>query len=102
MQMRNDCRQYVCIFVFLLIFSSGISHNYQHKILMTGIPGTISMRIALILDGVSLLESFHWMTCIFDGLLVLSWLKMLLQHLDDLLYALYAFMALLNLTLIDI
>jgi len=44
------------MFVFLLIFSSlGIPHNYQHKILMTGILGTISMRIALILAGVSLL-----------------------------------------------
>jgi len=46
---------------------------------MTGILDTISMRIALILAGVSLLESFRWMTCIFGGLLVLSWLKMLLQ-----------------------
>jgi len=46
---------------------------------MTGVLGTISMRIALLLAGVSLLESFHWMTYIFGGLLVLSWLKMLLQ-----------------------
>ena len=46
---------------------------------MTGVLGTISMRIALLLAGVSLLERFHWMTYIFGGLLVLSWLKMLLQ-----------------------
>lgn len=68
------------MFVFLLIFSSlGIPHNYQHKILMTGILGAISMRIALILAGVSLLESYHWMVYIFGGLLVFSGLKMLLQ-----------------------
>ena len=68
------------MFVFLLIFSSlGIPHNYQHKILMTGILGAICMRIALILAGVSLLESFHWMIYIFGGLLVITGLKMLLQ-----------------------
>jgi tellurite resistance protein TerC len=69
------------MFVFLLIFSSlGIPHNYQHKILMTGILGAISMRIALILAGVSLLESFHWMIYIFGGLLVFTGIKMLLQR----------------------
>ena len=64
------------MFVFLLIFSSlGIPHNYQHNILMTGILGAIGMRIALILAGVSLLESFHWMVYIFGGLLVFTWAK---------------------------
>ena len=68
------------MFVFLLIFSSlGIPHNYQHKILMTGILGAICMRIALILAGISLLESFHWMIYIFGGLPVITGLKMLLQ-----------------------
>jgi len=68
------------MFVFLLIFSSlGIPYNYQHKILMTGILGAISMRIALILAGVSLLESFHWMVYILGGLLVFTGLKMILQ-----------------------
>jgi tellurite resistance protein TerC len=69
------------MFVFLLIFSSlGIPNHYQHKILMTGILGAISMRIALILAGVSLLETFHWMIYIFGGLLVFTGLKMLLQR----------------------
>jgi tellurite resistance protein TerC len=68
------------MFVFLLVFSSlGIPHNYQHKILMTGILGAISMRIVLIIAGVSLLESFHWIVYIFGGLLVFSGVKMLLQ-----------------------
>src|SRR5215212_900338 len=50
------------MFVFLLIFSSlAIPHVYQHKVLMAGILSAIAMRIGLILAGVSLLESFHWM-----------------------------------------
>jgi predicted tellurium resistance membrane protein TerC len=58
------------MFVFLLIFSSlAIPHVYQHKVLMAGILSAIIMRIALILAGVSLLESFHWMIYIFGGLL---------------------------------
>ena len=68
------------MFVFLFIFSPlGIPYNYQHKILMTGILGAISMRIVLIIAGVTLLESFHWMVYIFGGLLVFGGLKMLLQ-----------------------
>ena len=68
------------MFVFLFIFSSlGIPHNYQHKILMTGILGAISMRIVLIIAGITLFESFHWMVYIFGALLVFGGLKMLLQ-----------------------
>jgi tellurite resistance protein TerC len=69
------------MFVFLFIFSSlGIPHNSQHKILMTGILGAISMRIVLIIAGVTLIESFHWMMYIFGGLLVFGGLKMLLER----------------------
>jgi tellurite resistance protein TerC len=72
------------MFVFLLVFTSlGIPHDYQHKSLMTGILGAISMRIVLIIAGVSLLESFHWMVYIFGGLLVFSGLKMLLQKKEE-------------------
>ena len=54
------------MFVFLLIFSSlGIPYLYQHKVLMVGILSAIAMRIGLILAGVSLLESFHWMIYVF-------------------------------------
>ena len=57
------------MFVFLLIFSSlGIPYIYQHKVLMVGILSAIAMRIGLILAGVSLLESFHWMIYVFGGL----------------------------------
>jgi tellurite resistance protein TerC len=68
------------MFVFLLIFSSlAIPHVYQHKVLMAGILSAIAMRIALILAGVSLLESFHWMVYIFGGLLLFTGIRMLVQ-----------------------
>jgi tellurite resistance protein TerC len=68
------------MFVFLLIFSSlGIPYIYQHKVLMVGILSAIAMRIGLILAGVSLLESFHWMIYVFGGLLLFTGIRMLLQ-----------------------
>ena len=68
------------MFVFLLIFSSlVIPHAYQHKVLSVGIISAIAMRIPLILVGVSLLESFHWMIYIFGGMLLLTAIRMLLQ-----------------------
>ena len=61
------------MFVFLLIFSSlGIPHNYQHKILMTGILGAIGMRIAQIQLEYHCLKALHWMVYIFGGLLVFT------------------------------
>ena len=67
------------MFVFVLIFSSlGIPYIYQHKVLMLGILSAIGLRIALILAGISLLESFHWMIYVFGGLLVFTAIRMLL------------------------
>lgn len=68
------------MFVFLIIFSSlGIPYIHQHKVLMVGILSAIAMRIGLILAGVSLLESFHWMIYIFGGLLLFTGIRMLIQ-----------------------
>jgi tellurite resistance protein TerC len=68
------------MFVFLLIFSSlAIPYAYQHKVLMVGILSAIIMRIALILAGLSLLESFHWMIYIFGGLLLFTAIRMIIQ-----------------------
>ena len=68
------------MFVFLLIFSTlAIPHVYQHKVLMAGILSAIAMRIGLILAGVSLLETFHWMIYIFGGLLLFTAIRMLVQ-----------------------
>jgi tellurite resistance protein TerC len=71
------------MFVFLLIFSTlAIPHVYQHKVLMVGILSAIAMRIGLILAGVSLLESFHWMIYIFGGLLLFTAIRMLVQKTE--------------------
>src|SRR5919199_1466241 len=72
------------MFVFLLIFSSlAIPYAYQHKVLMVGILSAIIMRIALILVGVSLLESFHFMIYIFGGLLLFTAIRMIMQQKKD-------------------
>lgn len=68
------------MFVFLLIFSSlGIPHAFQHRVLSVGILSAIAMRIPLIIVGVSLLETFHWMVYLFGGMLVLTAARMMLQ-----------------------
>jgi tellurite resistance protein TerC len=72
------------MFVFLLIFSFlAIPYVYQHKVLMVGILSAIIMRIALILAGVSLLESFHFMIYIFGGLLLFTAIRMIMQQKKD-------------------
>jgi len=59
--------------VFVLIFTSlGISHVYQHRVLMWGIIGAIAMRIGFILAGVSLLETFHWMIYVLGAVLLFT------------------------------
>ena len=64
--------------VFVLIFTSlGIAHIYQHRVLMWGIIGAIVMRTAFILAGVSLLESFHWMTYVLGGILLFTSFRMI-------------------------
>ena len=68
------------MFVFLMIFTSlKIPSIYQRKILLTGVLGAVVLRTALILAGVSLLESFHWMVYVFGVLLVFTGIKILLQ-----------------------
>lgn len=67
------------MFVFVLIFSSlGIPYIYQHKVLMVGVLSAIGLRIVLILVGISLLESFHWMIYVFGGLLIFTAIRMLI------------------------
>lgn len=68
------------MFVFLLIFSSlAIPYAYQHKVLMVGIVSAIVMRILLILVGVSLLETFHFMVYVFGGLLLFTGIRMIVE-----------------------
>jgi len=68
------------MFVFLLVFSTlSIPYIYQHRILSIGILSAIVFRILLVLVGVSLLETFHWMIYVFGGLLILTAIRLLFQ-----------------------
>jgi tellurite resistance protein TerC len=68
------------MFVFLLIFSSlGVPHAMQHRVLSVGILSAIAMRVPLIIVGVSLLETFHWMIFVFGGMLLLTATRMIVQ-----------------------
>lgn len=68
------------MFVFLLIFTTlGIAHKHQHKVLFVGILSAIVLRTLMILGGVTLLESFHWMIFVFGGALIFTAIRMLIQ-----------------------
>jgi tellurite resistance protein TerC len=68
------------MFIFLLVFTTlSIPYIYQHRILSVGILSAIVFRILLVLVGVSLLESFHWMIYVFGGLLILTAIRLLFQ-----------------------
>jgi tellurite resistance protein TerC len=68
------------MFIFLLVFSTlSIPYIYQHRILSVGILSAIVFRILLVLVGVSLLETFHWMIYVFGGLLILTAVRLLFQ-----------------------
>ena len=72
------------MFVFLLIFTSlAISHHYQHKVLSVGILSAIAMRIPLVIVGVSLLETFHWMIYVFGAFLIFTAIRMFVQKKEE-------------------
>ena len=72
------------MFVFLLIFSSlSIPIQHQHRVLSVGILSAIAMRILLILIGVSLLETFHFMIYILGGIVLFTALRMLFQRKEE-------------------
>ncbi len=61
------------IFLFLMIFCAfNIEGRYQRRVLTYGIIGAITMRLILILLGVSLVERFHWILYIFGGILIIT------------------------------
>jgi tellurite resistance protein TerC len=72
------------MFVFLLIFTSlAIPHHYQHKVLSVGILSAIAMRIPLVIAGVSLLKTFHWMIYVFGAFLIFTAIRMFVQKKEE-------------------
>jgi len=65
------------LFIIILIFTSFcIPRKFQHKVLFYGILGALVFRLAFIMVGVTLVESFDWVLYIFGAFLVLTAIKM--------------------------
>src|SRR3989338_4759264 len=61
------------IFVFIVIFSYfNIPQIYKPRILKWGIIGAIIMRAVMILTGLELLKTFHWLIYLFGALLIFT------------------------------
>lgn len=68
------------IFIFVLIFTSlSVPAAYQHRILFWGVIGALLMRGLLILLGVALLDTFHWIFYLFGAFLVITGVRMAVQ-----------------------
>ncbi len=66
------------IFVFGLIFAYfRVPPQYEHRVLIWGILGAITMRALMIGLGVALVSRFHFLLYIFGAFLVITGLRML-------------------------
>ena len=75
------------IFVFLMIFGYfAVPAEYQRRVLLYGVLGAIVMRAVMILAGVWLVSTFHWVLYLFGAFLVVTGAKMFLfaEHKPDL------------------
>ena len=72
------------LFVFIVIFSYfSVPPKLQHRVLFWGIVGALVMRALFIFAGASLLQRFHWLLYVFGVFLVITGLRLLLLHEDD-------------------
>ena len=72
------------IFVFVLIFTYfQVRRRYQHRVLVWGIIGALVMRGIMIWIGVALVERFHWVLYIFGAFLLLTGIRMLVSHGEE-------------------
>ena len=72
------------LFVFILIFSSfNIKPSYQHNVLFWGILGALVFRAIFIFAGIALIERFAWIMYVFGGFLLLTGIKMVVDHLRE-------------------
>ena len=65
------------LFVFLLIFGYfKVPKKYQHRVLFWGILMALVLRLVMILAGVELVNSFHWLLYLFGAFLIYTGIKM--------------------------
>jgi len=75
------------LFVFILFFNYfAVPREYQHRVLVYGILGAIILRFIMILLGVLLVSTFHWILYVFGLFLLVTGIKMLFiaEHATDL------------------
>lgn len=71
------------IFVFVLVFSYfGIPAKYKHRVLFYGILGALIFRALFIALGSALMQ-FHWVIYLFGGFLIVTGIKMLFSHEEE-------------------
>jgi len=69
------------LFIFLIIFRYfHLPQEEQHHVLFWGIIGAILMRAVFIFAGVGLIHRFHWIIYGFGALLVITGVRMLFRH----------------------
>ena len=69
------------LFIFLMIFRYfHLPQEEQHHVLFWGIIGAIVMRGIFIFAGVGLIHRFHWIIYGFGALLVLTGIRMIFRH----------------------
>jgi tellurite resistance protein TerC len=72
------------IFVFVLIFTYfQVRRKYQHRVLVWGIIGALIMRGLMIWIGVALVERFHFVLYIFGAFLLITGIRMLVSHGEE-------------------
>jgi tellurite resistance protein TerC len=68
------------LFVFVLIFAAfKIPAAFQHRVLFWGILSALVLRAAMILGGVKLVATWHWVMYLFGAFLILTGIKMAVQ-----------------------
>ena len=71
------------LFVFVLVFASFcVPTKDQHKVLFYGIIGALFFRMAFILAGVTLVNSFSWVLYIFGAFLIFTAIRMIVKKED--------------------
>src|SRR6185503_12729857 len=69
------------LFIFLMVFRYfHLPQEEQHHVLFWGIIGALVMRAIFIFAGVGLIHRFHWIIYGFGALLVITGIRMLFRH----------------------
>lgn len=73
------------IVIIALVFSYfKVPLIYQHRVLFWGILGVLFLRLIMILGGIALVSTFHWINYVFGAFLIFTSIKMLVIRHDNL------------------